>query len=817
MLLLWTAAARGAAHARVTNTVLWTQLAQWRGQVSAGQSARVVREIDAVVAGGAPWRAAVLHGDGWAYTWGFLALNTYGWACENTHDPVRAYRALANARAYMPSTPPPRQFAYDYWRWHVAMGELCARLGRTQDARWYFAHTRGNLTTNDGLYFMATAGLSDPMARQDDTAASITLFDELLNSRPWQPTRVWHDYIELLFGAGRFEEGVAAILRGARANGFSSRFVERDYFIVDASRYWHFFRELDVIEWYDFLGEKLERIRVTPANQALISLLINTRTLMKQAHPELLALPVEDVQALRERLSRERHRDEPPGSRRCLAGNVATGANGQSHATPIDTLTSSVTAGPAATTNALLEDAVNRILLDTMKVSRYTYGAPEPWLYLLRDYDTNTLATVIVDGVPARWLAHASLATIMSEAHKGIAATNWQAEALNNMVGVNNSERLADLCLWVAYVHLSPEMRNLERAEHFARWALALAPSNTRVRVDAQDKLAGLALLKGTPHDRIAILRDIVAQGGCTPRQAVYERLARDYFRTGQPREAVATLFEGMRRCVFKLEDGRFNHFIEALRCARSLLTAAEIDQLRTMLRSGAMRYPATVANISASVRAFALADAVWLNEQQRLARLEESAVYSEENCLWLAQYATMHPSVRAGRLTVMAQAARAPAGSNIVDWTGWLAGWRGVAKECQGPPTLGDTGVSTLLYATLLDVLERYAAGVSTNDQRSIAAALQELFGMPYVDDLRERAGKVVAGWGDTSLTFDFLLAHVRSVRNLAMDDPLVRQLLRMQRDLPESARGELAAHLRQRAAAEPDHSNAWLRLLAD
>lgn len=795
----------GADTSIITNAVLWRQLTGWREGVAAGKAAQVAREMEDVMAGGAPWRVNVMHGDNWSYQWGFLALNTYAWACQANRDTVRAYRALANATAYAPSAPPPSGYAYYYWRWYVAMGESCQRVGRWQDARWCFEHVRGGLSTNDGLYYKATAALAG-LRGWDNPAEARALYEELLSTRPRQPSMVWHAYIRLLFACGRFDDGVAAIFRGARANGFSARHAERDYFIADACRYWHFFRDADVIEWYSFLGEKIDRIRVTRANEALLTLLINTRTLMQRAHPDVLALPEDDVRALADRAMRQRSLPHP--SPRVMARIVPAAHS------PIDAVACSLSADAAATRAMALEDRVNKILLDARRVSKYNYGPPEPWLQLLRDADTNALTSVYVDGVPVQWLAQASLAIIYGDRRDIANATNWLAQALAGLAGVKNPARLAELCLWVARVEMQQEVCDTTRASHFVQWALSVCPSNLAIRARGQEMLAEIAFLRGGPRARMPILRELVAHSGCVPHQAVYERLARDYFRLGAPRDAVATLFEGLRRCPFKLDEGRFNHFLETLRGARSLLTSAELDQLRACVRSGAMRYPASIANVRASARALALANAAWLDEHAHLAHLEEAGVYSDEDWRMISHCATTRPNVRIGRMLVLAQAARCQAGFNAFDWAGWLLAWRGIPRECEGQPTLGDTGVNLPLYESLLAVLEQHTSRIPFQQQGSFSAVLKDLFKVPNSDDLCDRAQRIIDSFNEPYDTFFFLYDRIERKDTLALDDPLLQRLIAMRPHVPDGWWHTLQTHLRQRAMRDPAHSNQWISI---
>lgn len=551
---------------------------------------------------------------------------------------------------------------------------------------------------------------------------------------------------------------------------------------------------------------------MTPATQDLLTLLINTRTLLHHVYPELFGLPADDLRALKERLARA-----AAGTARPAAGRAANALPALAPtAAPWAALAQSISAAAPACSNMALEDAVHRIMLDARKVSTWTYGAPEPWHQLLRDYPVNALTSVVVDGVPVQWLAWTTLAAIYSDRRDDVAATNWHCVALDNMTGVNNPVRLADLCVGVSRVHLRRSMRNLARVKDFAQLAVELAPSNTRVRIDALDNQAGAALLAGTPRERIAILRDLVARGGCTPRQAVYERLARDYFRTGEPRAAVAALFTCLRRCVIKLEEGRFNHFIEALRCARSVLTAGELEQLHALLRGSALRYPATLADVASSSKALALAQAPWLEEHLRLARIEEAGVFSDADWLFISNSVARRPSARAGRLWIKAQVAHVTTATNSIDWSGWIAGWNAVPSECEGPAGLGDTGVRNLLYADLLGVLERYEEHVDRNGTapNGINCALQHLFGVPHAGALYERAYQIVAQW-DAYLQFDFLMHRVYSKATLAADDADLARLRRLQPNMREGWGGIWRDHLLQRANEDSAASNQWLELV--
>lgn|GEM_PF-6942820 len=547
-------------------------------------------------------------------------MQTYAQACDELGQPVRAYRVLANAFTYLPTAAPPAFAAGEFWRWQLAIGRQCAALNRTFDAQWYLQQARRGLSTNDALYYEITAELAGVLSRLGDYEQAAALLDDVFAWRRAQPPLVWHDYIRLLFLCGRFEEGVAAIFAGARAHGFSARFVERDYFIADAARYWHFFRDADVLDWYELLGENLERLAPRRENEQLITLLINTRTLMKQAHPELLALPEDDLQALRERLAREhltgraerRHGAELAweGAAAESALPAAAAARRGAHS-PVDALSASVSAAGAAASNLLLEDTVNAILHEMVRQRMYSFGRPEPWLEVLQHFDSNTLADVCIDGAPAGWLAKAMLATIYADEHRAALATNWIERALATIHEVRNPVRMAELMLWVGNVHFTRELRNVERIQRFAEWARDVAPRSQRVQVEAESQLSGIARLAGRVEERAARLQALMDRHGCTLRPAMYLRLARDYFALGRIRQAVDVLCEAVKRSPIRLEPGFYNLFFETLYCARSVLTIEELERYRAMLRSSAMRFPAVMANVGASANALKLASAV--------------------------------------------------------------------------------------------------------------------------------------------------------------------------------------------------------------
>jgi len=321
-----------AAEAHVvTNAALLRQIGTWRG----ADAAALKQELDACFAGAAPWRVAALQGTNGCYEWGVYARVYHGRALLGLRAPVEAYRSLAHAAGFSPlagllAAPYAVQTNAARWAallpseiapdpvimWWLGMGWACRALGRYQDAAWYLQRGLALCEAVTATEGAARAAAPLPQAENDMRAdflaalaavrqgqgrlpEALHLYAQLFARQPLQPVPVWHTYIRSLFHAGRFEDGVQAILACARQHGISSRDVERDFVVQDACRHWLHFEPLDIMEWYELLGAQLAREELSAGKEALLALLINTRGLLKQVYPEYFALQEDDLAALR--------------------------------------------------------------------------------------------------------------------------------------------------------------------------------------------------------------------------------------------------------------------------------------------------------------------------------------------------------------------------------------------------------------------------------------------------------------------------------------------------------------------------------------
>ena len=272
-ILLLTLGAGSALAQTTTNDFLFRQLQAWDSSIEDGRAAQVLDEIEASKQDphGASWETPVFAGPDWNYNWGYLRGLAKARALDRTRKPVEAYRALVHASGMMPAAvPPPGRDAY-YWELYFASGRQCAFLTRYQDAEWYYNQIRSRFTTNDDLYWQATAelaGVRDREGRLDDAEP---LYRELFRHRPDQPADVWQAYVQFLFNHGQFDEGVEAILRGAERLGFSPRKAAGDVFAAAARQYWLFFSDSQIARWYELLGRQLETAALAQGDESFRS------------------------------------------------------------------------------------------------------------------------------------------------------------------------------------------------------------------------------------------------------------------------------------------------------------------------------------------------------------------------------------------------------------------------------------------------------------------------------------------------------------------------------------------------------------------
>ena len=358
-LLLWSLAA-GSAFAQVTtNDFIFRQLQTWASDIEDGQADTVLEEIEASRQDphGAAWDTPVLAGPGWTYNWGDLRGLAKARAHEKSKQPVEAYRALVHASGMMPSAVPPPGHDADYWELYLASGRQCALLTRFQDAEWYFNQVRTRFTTNDDLYWHATAELAsvrDQEGRLDDAAP---LYRQLFQNRPDQPAFVWQAYIQFLFNHGQFDEGVEAILRGAERIGLSPRLAHGDVFATAARQYWLFFSDAQIARWYDRLGQQLETAALAQGHESFLSFLANTRILIQKIYPDLVGPAPADLAALKRRADVEP--PPPPAGYRHSAADAESAAVLPPQDAP--------GSAPARPLRIEIEDAVNRALRKSTK------------------------------------------------------------------------------------------------------------------------------------------------------------------------------------------------------------------------------------------------------------------------------------------------------------------------------------------------------------------------------------------------------------------------------------------------------------------
>jgi hypothetical protein len=749
-------------HAAVeTNAALHAQLLNWKSALGGCAFDNVAQQIAQQMSADAPWRAAVLQATNGCYEWGFYAGLYQSRALLAVRQPDAAYRALASATAYRPlrdllgaplavrtnpacwATRLPAEICPDdVWQWWQSMGEACRALGRNQDAAYYLESLRSACGTNAPEYLAAVAELAVVRQSQGRLDDGLALYKEIFARRPQQPTPVWHDYIRALFHAGRFADGVAAILTCARLNGISARYLDRDFVLQDAGRYWLHFQPLDILEWYDLLGEQLAREQLTKGKEELLALLINTRALMKRVYPEYFALADDDLAALRVRLEAERTgtvaRVAVPADATAAtatpSGVATPNAHGESRASAANQATQRGDAWiySAQPTNAVLEDAVNTALMLLQENIRRGVDEPAPWLALLQQFSTNRLAIAWVDGISAEALCYATLGSTYAYNGAWSNALVWLTRASGTPGLYGNTDRLGDVLVWLADMYCSPATLNTDEADYYCKWAEGLVRSNAYLWARAAVVRARLAGRADDDEQQQRLLQTLVDKGGERLQQVVYERLARAYYRAGRFREGFAAYVEGLKRTKCKMELGMWNHMFDGMFMNRSMHTADELRQIQTLLRACALRYPATVLNAPAQARLLSLADAAWIGEHIRLAEIAEQASYSDEHWLFISNCVATTPSVRAGLLYLDAHVARDSTRTNDLDWSGWITAWTTIGAEMQPgrPDSPADSGGFVAANHLLIEQLIKNSNRLGSNDAARIVACVSARMG---------------------------------------------------------------------------------------
>ena len=699
-ILLLTLGAGSALAQTTTNDFLFRQLQAWDSSIEDGQAARVLEEIEASKQDphGAAWETPVLAGLDWSYNWGYLRGLAKARAHDKSRQPVEAYRALVHASGMMPAAVPPPGRDAEYWELFLASGRQCANLTRFQDAAWYFNQVRSRFTTNDDRYWQATAELASACDKEGRLDDADPLYRQLFQNRPDQSAFVWQAYIQFLFNHGQFENGVEAILRGAERLGLSPRHGATDVFAVASRQYWLFFSDAQIARWYELLGRQLETAALAQGDEAYLSFLANTRTLLQKIYPDLVGPAPADVAALKRRAAAEP--PPPPRRPRRPPENAAPAAV---FLPPQDAPGSA----PARPLRIEIEDAVNRALKKSTKGESAQGGDSARWKQLLDVHSTNDLREIRVDGMNVLFHVYAGLGGNLTFTSPK-KARPWLLLALDEARAGNNPVRLGDVLLNLAETHLNPADPDPDQALEYLDRAQAVVRGNARLEVRA---LSGYATVlqhaEGAPDSRIAALLQVVDDYGCLPRRHVYERLAADCYRSGDFREGFDTFMQALMRTPIYMESGDVDRMADGLYMNRSFHTSAELARLRRLYRASALRFPAAAGNAVPIARVLDLADAAWIRQHEELARLEENGTYAgDDGWAAIAHALADHPSIRAGRLHALAALARA-AGAPP-DWSGWLAAWPLVRSECASSMTWSpvDSGGAPAAYGQLLDLL---------------------------------------------------------------------------------------------------------------
>ncbi len=767
----------------ITNQPLFENINRWKYHLEHGDTYGVLAEIETSMSADiVPWRMPVIKGKDWAYSWGFFAYKLKACALQKNDKFAEAYRALMDGYAYLPKKVPSKNFSNDYWKWWLVAGELTGRMGRHLDAEWYLTKVRNAFTTNDTLYLKATAALAGFLRYEGRIKKSKLLYDKLFRLKPKQPTKVWHNYIRLLFDLGNFEEGVRAILCGAKANGISSLELECDYFIEDTCSHWHLFDKYDIIEWYEFLGEQLDTVRLEKGKEKLIALLINIRSVIKKTYPELFFLSENDLMALKRRLESEKTNQVSGVSGRQGQVSIKKENTIETKRKKVSQRVFKFQFNEQSDTNLLIEDLINVALLKTQVMWRKEVGRTNFWGAILDKFTTNQLSKVIIDGESALFHIYAALGAICVGENMTKEGKKWLLKTLQLPETGGNTYRYVDVLLHFGNIYFRYTFRDIEEAKYYFNWAKDLVGKNERQKVRIKSGLGGVALFEAGPESRIKYLQEILDNYGCIPRRNVYERLARDYYRIGNFRKGFETYIEGIKRTELKMTGSRFDHMVDGLFMNKSFHTSEELKKLQNIIQTSTLRYPATLKYTPTISKLFALAELPWFKEHIKLAKIEEQSNFSNESWLYISNTVFKSPSIRAGLLYTKAQLARDFSVTNKIDWRGWLKGWETISSEIksQKPGARVQTGNASFIHQFFIDQLKE---NVSRIDDKSLEKSC-----FVICDSMKKVRNKqfdniveIYEKLNKTNLVFKLHFTHISTIRRPSTKNPSFKAMVEM------------------------------------
>jgi len=658
-----------------------------------------------------PWRIPVLNSTNgkWAYQWGYFAWLEKAHALMKSKKPIEAYDALINAGAYM-SESPPKPFDKDYWLWYALIGDVCEQFNRNFDAEQYLNYARQNLETNDETYLYATAKLASLYGYRGDFSKSRKLYKKLFQLRPNQPKSVWKDYIRLLFNSGDFEEGIKMIFQGVEMNGISSQYMEDDYFIMLACRYWLLFDTSDVSEWYKILGKEIKKVKSQNGNENLISFLLRTRKMIAKVYPDILPLPNNDLSEFKKQ----------PLSEKKYIKMVANQKNIVDAAIEKD---SSVII-PANSyqwyendTNTMVEKAVNNTLYEARKMSKCARGKTKTWQNILENFTTNQLSVVNIDGETALFIIYSQTGVILWDEHKNKEAIVWLKKALELTNKGQNNFRHTQLLLCLSESCF--RLKKFEDGDYYLTWANEMVGDNMRQFLFAKSALAFRAYSKDGIKSQIKILEEIVGKCGCLVRQKDFKQLSADYYSIGDYKKGFNTLVETIKRQPIRLFTGYYSPMYNSIKNGRSFLSVNQLEQYRKLLRTSTLKIPNTPENEMRIEKIFEMADQPWIDEEIKLAIIQENKNFSNKNFLIISNNAFHSTSIRAALLYTDAQAAREANSTNQFDWSGWVKGWNIINRELglRFHPGIVDYMFLKIIDGKFIDQLEKYKNRISKKD----------------------------------------------------------------------------------------------------